>query len=121
MKYLVKAKVREASRHDLLREIEDETLGNGSVAFGEYVKNMKQARVLDDGTVCWVEICFCLTPLNEEKSYWEKYFDIIAVDKAQDKKYCQDSNGEQKRACFECSCTEELEEEMLSWGKPFIF
>jgi hypothetical protein len=120
MKYLVKAKVKEQERENLLKEIEDETLGKGSVAFGEYMKNMNQARVLDDGTVAWIEICFCPTPLNEEKSYWEKYFEIITIEKAQNQKYCQDSNGDQKRACFECSCTEELEEEMLGWGKPFI-
>jgi hypothetical protein len=51
------------------------TLGTGSVAFGEYVKNMRQARILEDGTVCWIEICFCPTPLNEGKPYWEEYFD----------------------------------------------
>jgi hypothetical protein len=120
MKYLVKAKVKESSRPDLLQEIIDGTLGKGAVAFGEYVKNMKQARVLDDGTVCWIEICFCHTPLNEEKPYWEKYFKEIMIENAQNPKYCQDSNGELKRACFECSCTEELEEKMLSLGKPFI-
>ncbi len=120
MKYLVKAKIKEPSKQDLLQEIADETLGHGSVAFGEYVKNMKQARVLDDGTVCWIEICFCPTPLNEEKAYWEKFFEIISIEKAQNPKYCQDSNGEQKRACFECSCTEKLEREMAGWGEPFI-
>jgi hypothetical protein len=120
MKYLVKAKVKELARPELLQEIKEGTLGTGSVAFGEYVKNMEQARVLDDGTVCWIEICFCPTPLKEEKQYWEKYFENITIVNAQNPKYCQDASGEQKRACFECSCTEELEEKMLSWGKPFI-
>ena len=121
MKYLVKAKLKEASRQGLLQAIEDETLGTGSVAFGEYIKNMKQARVLDDGTVCWVEICFCPTPLNEERSYWEEYFDIIAIENVQNPKLCKDSNGSQKRGCFECSCTDKLEREMESWGKPFVY
>jgi hypothetical protein len=120
MKYLVKGKVKEQEREKLLQEIEEKTLGKGSVAFGEYLKNMNQARVLDDGTVAWIEICFCPKPLNEEKPYWEKYFENITIENAQNPKYCQDSTGDQKRACFECSCTEELEEEMLCWGKPFI-
>ena len=120
MKYLVKAKIIESSRIDLLQEIKDGTLGKGSVAFGEYIKNMKQARVLDDGTLCWIETCFCSTPLNEEKPYWEKYFKEISIENAQNPKQCQDYNGELKRACLECSCTEALEEKMLSWGNPFI-
>jgi hypothetical protein len=120
MKYLVKAKVKESLRPELLQEIADGTLGTGSVAFGEYVKNMKQARVLDDGTVCWVEVCFCHSPLDEERPYWEKYFTDITIENARDPKYCQDANGERRRACLECSCTDALEEEMQSWGKPFI-
>lgn len=120
MKYIVKAKLKEGKASELFEEIRRGTLGSGSVAFGEYVNNMNQARSLDDGTVCWIEICFCQTPLNEETPYWEKYFENITVENAQNPKYCQDSNGDLKRACFECSCTEELEEKMLSWGKPFI-
>jgi hypothetical protein len=120
MKYLVKAKVKESRKSELLEEIKNGTLGKGSVAFGEYVKNMQHARILEDGTVCWIEICFCSTPLNEEKPYWEKYFENIKIENAQDPQYCQDSNGESKRACFDCSCTQELEEKMLTWGKPFI-
>ena len=120
MKYLVKAKLKAAKRHELLSEIEKGRLGRGSVAFGEYVKNMKQARVLDDGTLCWLEVCFCATPLDEERPYWEKYFEVISVENAQAPEYCQDANGEMKRACFECSCTEEMEDEMRGWGRPFI-
>jgi hypothetical protein len=119
-KYLVKANLKASAKPDLIQEMKNESLGSGSVALGEYVKNMKHARVLDDGTVCWIEICFCPTPLNEEIPYWEKYFENISIENAQHPKHCQDSNGEMRRACFECSCTEDLEEEMLGWGKPFI-
>lgn len=120
MKYLVKVKLKESKASELFEEIRRGTLGTGSVAFGEYIKNMNHARMLDDGTVCWIEIRFCSIPLNEERPYWEKYFENITVENTQDPKYCQDSNGELKRACFGCSCTEELEEKMLNWGTPFI-
>lgn len=53
MKYLIKAKVKESSRPELLRVIADVTLGAGSVAFGEYVKNMQQARVLEEKKLSW--------------------------------------------------------------------
>lgn len=75
MRYLVKAKLKPSMAAELHEAISKGTLGTGSVAFGEYVRNMRQARLLEDGTVCWVEICFCATPLNEERPYWEKYFE----------------------------------------------
>ncbi len=119
MKYLIKARLIENKRNALRDAIADETLGQGSVAFGEYVKNMKQARVLEDGTLCWVEICFCATPLNEEMPYWAEYFEDIRIEPTQDSKYCQDANGELARACFDCTCTQTLEDEMQHWGRPF--
>lgn len=120
MKYLIKAKPRPDKKADLLSAIHDETLGTGSVAFGEYVKNMHQARELDNGTVCWVEVCFCQQPLNEEMPYWEEYFTAIEIEEATAPEDCMDHNGADKRACFGCDCTKELEEEMLGWGKVFI-
>jgi hypothetical protein len=109
MKYLIKARLKHRMQDELMAAIASGTLGTGSVAFGEYIKNMRQARVCDDGTICWVEVCFCKTPLHEEMPYWEKYFADIRVENAQDPKDCQDENGESKRACLDCSCTEELE------------
>ncbi len=70
MKYLVKAKPIESKKKNL-GKISYGSLGRGSVAFGEYVKNMKHARVLEDGSICWIETCFCKTPLNEEMPYWQ--------------------------------------------------
>ncbi|WP_317930435.1 hypothetical protein [Halioxenophilus sp. WMMB6] len=120
MKYLVKAKLKASLKNDLMREINADTLGSGSVAFGEYIKNMQQARVLEDGTLCWLEICFCSTPLAEELPYWQRYFEEITIENAHNPNNCQDYNGNAKRACFECSCTDQLEQTMLRWGEPFI-
>ena len=39
---------------DLLQAIADETLGLGSVAEGEYLRNMNEARLFADQTVRWV-------------------------------------------------------------------
>lgn len=120
MRYLVKARPLAEKKNDLLTAINNETLGTGSVAFGEYVKNMKQARELDDGTVCWVEVCFCAEPLNEEMPYWQVYFTDIEIEETTAPEDCMDFNGADKRACFGCDCTKQLEEEMLGWGKTFI-
>jgi len=40
MRYLVRARVKPGREAELLRAIEDETLGRGSVAEGEYLRNM---------------------------------------------------------------------------------
>jgi hypothetical protein len=71
MRYLVQAHVKSGCENSLLRAIENESLGQGSVAGGEYLRNMRDARVGEDGTVRWVEVCYCPTPLQEERSYWE--------------------------------------------------
>lgn len=120
VKYLVKARLKPSSKSALLEQVERGTLGRGSVAFGEYARNMAQARILDDGTICWLEVCFCPSPLNEEKQYWEQFFDVLSVENARDQAHCRDASGEQKRACFACTCTKELEREMLEWGRPFL-
>ena len=78
MRYLVRARVKPRREADLLHAIENETLGQGSVAEGEYLRNMTEARVCADQTVRWVEVCYCPTPLLEERPYWEKYFDLSA-------------------------------------------
>src|SRR5678815_1083995 len=79
MRYLVKARVKPGKEHALRKAIEDGTLGRGSVAGDEYLWNMQQARLSCDGTAHWVEVCFCQSPLEEERPYWEEYFDLISV------------------------------------------
>jgi hypothetical protein len=65
MRYLVKARVKPGREGALLRAIESGELGRGSVAGGEYLDNMEHARLGQDGTAHWVEVCFCATPLAE--------------------------------------------------------
>ena len=73
MRYLVTARVKPGKSDALARAIDEGTLGEGSVAGDEYLRNMASARQLDDGRVQWVEVCYCATPLAEEREYWEEY------------------------------------------------
>ena len=57
-------------------------MGEGSVAGDEYLRNMNEARVCPDQTVGWVEVCYCPTPLQEERPYWEEYFDHLVRNEA---------------------------------------
>lgn len=58
MRYLVKAKLKEGKSEQLKKTVENGSLGKGSVAGTEYIRNMKNARLLKDGTETWIEVCF---------------------------------------------------------------
>jgi hypothetical protein len=103
-----------------LRAIENETLGCGSVAEGEYVRNMREARQGGGGTARWVEVCYCPTPLEEERPYWEEYLDLVKVQDAHARHKCRDENGTQPWACGDCDCTRRLEERLAHTGQPFL-
>jgi len=120
MRYLVRARVKPGREADLLRAIENETLGLGSVAEGEYLRNMKDARVCADETVRWVEVCYCPTPLPEERPYWEEYFDLERVQDAHDRRKCRDKNGSEPWACGNCDCTARLEQKLNATGRGFV-
>jgi hypothetical protein len=120
MRYLVRARVKPGCEQSLLKAIEDGTLGQGSVAEGEYLRNMQQARLCQDETTRWVEVCYCPTPLQEERVYWEQYFELTRVQDAHDRRNCQDQNGSQLWACGDCDCTERLERKLEGSGKPFL-
>jgi hypothetical protein len=120
MRYLVRARVKPGHEGDLLRAIERETLGQGSVAEGEYLRNMSEARLCTDQAVRWVEVCYCPTPLQEERPYWEEYFDLTKVQDAHDRRKCRDENGSEPWACGKCDCTARLEQKLRTAGTPFL-
>ena len=120
MRYLVRARVKPGHEGDLLNAIEEESLGQGSVAEGEYLRNMKDARLCDDGTTRWVEVCYCPTPLQEERPYWEEYFELKRVQDAHDRRKCRDENGTKSWACGDCDCTARLEQKLETSGSPFL-
>jgi hypothetical protein len=120
MRYLVRARVKPGNEQGLLRAIENGTLGEGSVAEGEYLRNMREARLCPDETVRWVEVCYCPTPLLEERPYWEQYFDLTKVQDAHNRTRCKDENGSEPWACGDCDCTERLERKLAATGEPFL-
>jgi len=120
MRYLVRARVKPGREAKLLDAIEQNTLGQGSVAEGEYLRNMQDARLCPDQTAQWVEVCYCPTPLQEERPYWEEYFELTRVQDADDRRKCRDQNGTEAWACGDCDCTRRLEEKLRSSGEPFL-
>jgi hypothetical protein len=120
MRYLVRARVKPGREADLLEAIERGTLGEGSVAEGEYLRNMKDARLYEDKTSRWVEVCYCPSPLLEERPYWEQFFDLTKVQDAHDRRRCKDENGTEPWACSTCDCTERLEQRLAETGESFL-
>jgi hypothetical protein len=120
MRYLVNARVKPGQTKSLVEAIASGDLGRGSVAGDEYLHNMKEARVDDGGIAQWVETCFCATPLEEERPYWEKYFDLLSVKDAHARKNCRHENGTEPWACCDCDCTAKLEARLNESGKPFL-
>jgi len=119
MRYLVTARLRPGQGDALRRTIEDGSLGDGSVAGDEYLRDMAHARELPDGRVKWVETCFCATPLAEERPYWEEFFDFDPIRDAHARSTCRDANGTEPWACIGCDCTKRLEQWLGKQGKPF--
>jgi hypothetical protein len=120
VRYLVTAKVKPGREEALECSIEDGTLGRGSVAGSEYLRNMTEARQLENGCAQWVEVCYCSTPLQEERPYWEEYFELLNVQNAHARSRCSDLNGTQRWACDDCDCTVHLEARLAGKGRPFL-
>jgi hypothetical protein len=119
MRYLVTARVRDGQRGALRHAIADGSLGDGSVAGDEYLRDMSQARELADGRVKWVETCFCATPLQEERPYWEEFFEFDSVKDAHARSRCRDESGTEPWACGNCDCTKRLEAWLCKQGTRF--
>ena len=120
MRYLVKAKVKGGRSTELLRAIDEKTLGKGSIAGDEYLYNMEEARLDESGTATWVETCFCDPPLDEERPYWERYFDLISVKDAHSRRNCRHENDSEPWACCDCDCTAKLEAKLAARGVSFV-
>lgn len=120
MRYLVTARVKSGVETALRQAIETRTLGRGSVAGGEYLRNMAAAREHEDGRVQWVEVCYCATPLEEEKAYWDQYFDLQKVQDAHARSRCRDENGTEPWSCGDCDCSARLEARLEQRGHSFL-
>jgi hypothetical protein len=120
MRYLVTARVKAGKSGPLREAIDQRTLGRGSVAGDEYLHNMADAREFDDGRIQWVEVCFCPTPLLEEREYWTEYFHLDKVQDAHARSRCRDENGNEPWACGDCDCSSRLEARLATRGRSFL-
>ncbi len=120
MRYLVTARVKPGREQALLDAIDAGTLGAGSVAEGEYLRNMGEARLREDGAARWVEVCYCDIPLAEERPYWEQFFELVKVQDAHRRTRCRDLSGSEPWACGDCDCSARLEARLGEHGEPLV-
>jgi len=120
MRYLVTARVKPGRETALEEAIALERLGEGSIAGDEYLRNMADARQRDDGRVQWVEVCYCPTPLQEERPYWEEFFHLENVQDAHARSRCKDLNGSAPWSCSDCDCSARLEARLATKGRGFL-
>jgi hypothetical protein len=120
MRYLVTARVKPGQEAALRDAIDEGTLGEGSVAGDEYIRNMEAARTDESGHVKWVEVCYCATPLAEERDYWAAYFDLEKVQDAHARSRCRDLSGQEYWACGDCDCSAKLEARLAAKGESFL-
>ena len=120
MRYLVTARVKPGCAQPLAEAIATGTIGERSIAGDEYLRNMNEARQLEDGRVQWVEVCYCATPLAEEREYWEPYFDLVNVQDAHARTRCRDVNGTDPWSCGSCNCSARLEARLAGKGRLFL-
>ena len=120
MRYLVRARLKRGKEAVLLEAIDKGMLGRGSIAGDEYLCDMQMARANDKGETHWVETCFCDAPLDEERPYWEQYFELLAIKDAHARRNCRHENGTEPWACCDCDCTKRLEEKLANSGEAFL-
>jgi hypothetical protein len=58
--------------------------------------------------------------LQEERPYWEEFFELIRVRDAHSRRNCRHENGTQPWACSDCTCTRRLEERLQQTGSSSL-
>jgi hypothetical protein len=109
MKYLVRARIKRGAESQLRRVILNGAVPGAPGYFADHLAEcFTQAQRQDDGSVLWIETCYCERyfgePLAEEKEYITRYFELGRVKKVVDARKCGDMNGKEPFKCDTCDC-----------------
>ena len=81
MIYAVSARLVDDRQAEFHRRLIDGTIAAQRPDGGEIVASMRRARVAEDGTVRWTELCYCATPLRHEReTVLDRYFSKIETE-----------------------------------------
>ncbi len=109
MKYLVQARVKEGATEQVRRVIDRGKVPGAPSYFADHLAEcFAEAQRQEDGSVLWIETCYCERYLGEalaeEKQYIERYFELGKVKKVVAAKKCGDLSGTQPYECDGCDC-----------------
>jgi hypothetical protein len=106
MRYLVSARVRPGRRAELLAALEEGRFSEG-FPYGDLGEVLAEGRVDDEGTIRWVEVCYCREYLGAalamELPYLEKFLTDIEIADARSPRHCKGYPE-----CGDCDCTRKV-------------
>ncbi len=109
MKYLVRARLKAGAEGRLRDPIARGAVPGAPSYFADHLAEcFAEAQRQDDGSVLWIETCYCERYLGEalaeEKRYIQRYFELGKVKKVVAAKKCGDMSGERPFECEGCDC-----------------
>ena len=109
MKYLVRARIKEGAETQVRDVITTGSVPGAPAYFADHLADcFAQAQRQEDGSVLWIETCYCERyfgePLAEEMDYITRYFELSRVKKVVAAKKCGDMTGEEPFKCDSCDC-----------------
>jgi hypothetical protein len=114
LRYLLSARVRPEKRAELLRALEEGRFGEG-FPYGDLGETLCTGRVDGNGTIRWVEVCYCReyygVAMAEELPYFEAVLTDMTVTDARSPDHC-----EGYPACGDCDCTRKVRPK----GEPLL-
>ena len=85
MHYTVQARLIPGTAADFLRKLTDGTVAAQKPYGKEVVASMKRAVIDKEGVVRWSEVCYCPTPLEQERAnVYDRHFTDIETQEVED-------------------------------------
>jgi hypothetical protein len=109
VKYLIRASIKAGQEGPVREVIRRGKVPGAPSYFADHLADcFGEAQRQDDGTVLWIETCYCERyfgeALAEEKAHIERYFELGQVKKVVAAKKCGDMTGEDPFKCDGCDC-----------------
>ena len=85
MYYIVSARFKPSTAAEFYRKLTDGTIQSQKPDGKEIVASMRRAKISQDGTVRWSEVCYCPTPLQHERAtVYDRFFEDIQTEEVED-------------------------------------
>jgi len=85
MYYVVTARFKPEIAADFYGKLTDGTIQSQKPDGKEIVASMRRAKISQDGTVRWSEVCYCPTPLQHEReTVYDHFFEDIQTEEVED-------------------------------------